>query len=498
MLKKGVWVAMKTELVSQEKNVVKIKAEVEAERFENAVKDVVKEISQKANIKGFRKGKVPRNVIELYFGKESLYREALENLIPEVVEEIKEEYELELVAEPKVKVQGEPKEGSPVVLEIEYEVMPEVDLPDLEQVEVPMLKPVVTDEMVEKVINDLRERNAEYADLEEDRPIKEDDIVLVKAVAQVQRDEGDDSERFEFEGKEMEDTIDLSANYLDENIKKDLIGQTVGRTVTSTVTHPDDGSELAGKQITYTMEIRGLKKKVLPELDEEFLKKVGAEGKTLEEFKAQIREQLQRNLEARAKSDAINLALQQIASMAKVEVPDRMVERELHSLLHEEEARVKQAYNLTLEEYARQSGIDFEEYKNSLRKQAYRRVLNSLVLEELTKRFEIKVNPDDIKSYVARMANSYNISPEKLSAFIASDQERLYKVSYDIMTEKTLDKILEHIKVKELEKEEYERAVKELLEKLKATSAEEVPQVLSNEARGGNDDASSDSDRTDG
>jgi len=108
------------------------------------------------------------------------------------------------------------------------------------------------------------------------------------------------------------------------------------------------------------------------------------------------------------------------------------------------------------------------------------------------------VNPDDIKSYVARMANSYNISPEKLSAFIASDQERLYKVSYDIMTEKTLDKILEHIKVKELEKEEYERAVKELLEKLKATSAEEVPQVLSNEARGGNDDASSDSDRTDG
>ena len=146
---------------------------------------------------------MPRNVIELYFGRESIYREALENLIPEVVTQIKEEYGLELIAEPRVKLEGEVKEGSPVLLEIEYEVAPEIELPDLSQIEVPKLKPIVTDEMVEQVIKDLRERNAEHVDVEEERPIEENDIVVVNATAQVEREEGDDIEKFDFEGKEV-------------------------------------------------------------------------------------------------------------------------------------------------------------------------------------------------------------------------------------------------------------------------------------------------------
>ena len=496
-------VAMKSELISQEKNIVKIKVEVEPERFEETVKDVIKEISQKANIKGFRKGRVPRNVIELYFGRESIYREALENLIPEVVTQIKEEYGLELIAEPRVKLEGEVKEGSPVLLEIEYEVAPEIELPDLSQIEVPKLKPIVTDEMVEQVIKDLRERNAEHVDVEEERPIEENDIVVVNATAQVEREEGDDIEKFDFEGKEVEDTIDLTADYLDENVKKDLVGQSAGSTITTTITHPDDGSKLAGKRITYTMEVKGIKKKILPELDEEFLKKVGADGKDLDEFKTHIKEQLQDVLENRAKNEAINLALQQIVNQTKIDVPERLVDREFQSLLYEEEQRIKQAYNITLEEYVKQSGIDFEEYKKKVRDQAFRRVLNSLVLEELTKRFEIKVDPGDIRSHVERMATAYNLSAEELSSFIVSDQDRLYKLSYDIMTEKTLDKILDFVNVRELEKKEYEKALKDLLEKMKAASAEqeeteESEQDSGNEARGGNEDVSTDSDRTDG
>ena len=496
-------VTMRSELISQEKNIVKIKVEVEPERFEETVKDVIKEISQKANIKGFRKGRVPRNVIELYFGRESIYREALENLIPEVVTQIKEEYGLELIAEPRVKLEGEVKEGSPVLLEIEYEVVPEIELPDLSQIEVPKLKPIVTDEMVEQVIKDLRERNAEHVDVEEERPIEEDDIVVVNATAQVEREEGDDIEKFDFEGKEVEDTIDLTADYLDENVKKDLVGQSAGSTITTTITHPDDGSKLAGKRITYTMEVKGIKKKILPELDEEFLKKVGADGKDLDEFKTHIKEQLQDVLENRAKNEAINLALQQIVNQTKIDVPERLVDREFQSLLYEEEQRIKQAYNITLEEYVKQSGIDFEEYKKKVRDQAFRRVLNSLVLEELTKRFEIKVDPGDIRSHVERMATAYNLSAEELSSFIVSDQDRLYKLSYDIMTEKTLDKILDFVNVRELEKEEYEKALKDLLEKMKAASAEqeeteESEQDSGNEARGGNEDVSTDSDRTDG
>ncbi|MGB3995068.1 MAG: trigger factor [Acetomicrobium sp.] len=496
-------VTMRSELISQEKNIVKIKVEVEPERFEETVKDVIKEISQKANIKGFRKGRVPRNVIELYFGRESIYREALENLIPEVVTQIKEEYGLELIAEPRVKLEGEVKEGSPVLLEIEYEVVPEIELPDLSQIEVPKLKPIVTDEMVEQVIKDLRERNAEHVDVEEERPIEENDIVVVNATAQVEREEGDDIEKFDFEGKEVEDTIDLTADYLDENVKKDLVGQSAGSTITTTITHPDDGSKLAGKRITYTMEVKGIKKKILPELDEEFLKKVGADGKDLDEFKTHIKEQLQDVLENRAKNEAINLALQQIVNQTKIDVPERLVDREFQSLLYEEEQRIKQAYNITLEEYVKQSGIDFEEYKKKVRDQAFRRVLNSLVLEELTKRFEIKVDPGDIRSHVERMATAYNLSAEELSSFIVSDQDRLYKLSYDIMTEKTLDKILDFVNVRELEKEEYEKALKDLLEKMKAASAEqeeteESEQDSGNEARGGNEDVSTDSDRTDG
>lgn len=504
-------VAMRSELISQEKNIVRIKAEIEAERFEKAVQDVVKEISHKANIKGFRKGRVPRNVIELYFGRERLYREALENLIPEVIEQIRDEYELELVAEPKIKSIGELKEGEPLVLEIEYEVMPEIELPDLNQIEVPKLKATVTDEMVDEVINDLRERNAEYVEVNEDRPIDEGDTVVVNAIAEVEREENDDAEKFDFEGKEMEDMIDLSVPYLDENVKIDLIGQNVGNTVTTTVTHPEDGSNLSGKRIKYSMEIKGIKKKVLPELDEEFLKKVGAEDKSLEEFRAEIKEQLIKNLENRSKNEAINLALQQIVNQAKIEVPESMVEREFHSLLHEEEEKMRQAGEMTFEEYVKQSGMDLDEYKNRLREKAYKRVMNSLVLEELTKRFEIKVNPEDIKAYVERMAGTYNISAEKLSSFIASDQDRLYRLSYDIMAEKTLGKILDHVKVKELEREEYEEALKVIMnnqgkvqaiqEEMQEKVEEEPEKALQddgNDARGGHEDVGTDSNRTDG
>ena len=122
--------------------------------------------------------------------------------------------------------------------------------------------------MVEQVIKDLGERNAEHVDVEEET-YWEDDIVVVNATAQVEREEGDDIEKFDFEGKEVEDTIDLTADYLDENVK-DLVGQSVGSTITTTITHPDDGSKLAGKRITYTMEVKGIKKRSFPNLTRNF------------------------------------------------------------------------------------------------------------------------------------------------------------------------------------------------------------------------------------
>ena len=170
---------MKTEVVSQEKNIIVIKAEFEAEQVNKAIDSTIKDLSKKANIKGFRKGHVPRKTIELYFGMKGICAEALEKMVPEAIDKMIEEYELSLIAEPKLEP-GELIENEPFTLQVTFEVTPEVTLPDLETIEAEKTLYKATEEMRDENIARRLESRSELVPTYEERELTKDDYVSVK------------------------------------------------------------------------------------------------------------------------------------------------------------------------------------------------------------------------------------------------------------------------------------------------------------------------------
>ena len=167
---------MKSEILSQDRNILVIKSEVEADSFAKAVSDAARDLSRKANLKGFRKGHVPRKTLELFFGKETLYQEALERLLPRVVDELLQEYDLVLIDEPKIQM-GTVEEGKPLDVEFTFEVRPEVTLPNPESLTATRPLHTVDEDLVDQQIQKVLEMNATLLPLEEQRTITPEDIV---------------------------------------------------------------------------------------------------------------------------------------------------------------------------------------------------------------------------------------------------------------------------------------------------------------------------------
>ena len=227
---------MKTEILSQEKNLVEAKAQFTAEEVTKAVESTYKKISKQANIKGFRKGKIPRRTLELYFPKESVYAETIENLIPDAIDKMIEEYELKLITEPEVKP-GEIKDGEDFEVTVKFEVTPQFDLPDLEEIEVEKTVYETTDEMVEEQVKRIVESRAEVVPTYEDRPLTKDDYASVKYDTFVYYEDG--SEKKAEEGQKTE--IFLGADTMRPEVVEAIVGKVPGDSVS--IELPIEGEE---------------------------------------------------------------------------------------------------------------------------------------------------------------------------------------------------------------------------------------------------------------
>ena len=179
---------MRSELVSQEKNFVTIKVELEVTEFQKSINMTVRELTQKINVPGFRKGKVPRNILEMRVGKEGILIEALESIMPDTIDQIVKDYELDLIDQPEMEIE-KLEEGKDVLLTLTFEVAPEVKLPELETIEIEKLKVNVTDEMVDEAIKNMQKQNAEHEKV--DRAVEDDDVVEIEYVTNVLDEEGE-------------------------------------------------------------------------------------------------------------------------------------------------------------------------------------------------------------------------------------------------------------------------------------------------------------------
>lgn len=450
---------LKTEILSQEKNIVEAKAQFTAEEVTKAVENTYKKISKQANIKGFRKGKVPRKTLELYFPKEAVFAETIENLVPDAVDKMIEEYELKLIAEPEVKP-GEVKDGEDFEVTVKFEVTPQFDLPDLAEIEAEKTIYETTDQMVEDKVKRIVESRAEMAPTYEDRPLTKDDYVSVKYDTFIYYEDG--SEKKAEEGQKTE--IFLGADTIRPEIVEAVVGKVPGDTVS--VELPIEGEEAKKDHAVksrYEIEILGIMKKTVPELSDELVVEITqSKHKTIEEFKAEVRKQLEAAAEYQSKENLKDAVVNKIAGMVEVEVPQRLVDRQKDSIKKQQSERIKRENNMTMDEFFGKSGMSKEGYETELDTAARNIVKRALVLEAVADANGIEWTPEELTQEITSIARMSGIDPQKLQNYIYEDRDRMFEIAERIRNRKTVDYLVTVAKVTEVpEKKAEEKIEKE-------------------------------------
>ena len=447
---------MKTEILSQEKNLVEAKAQFTAEEVTKAVESTYKKISKQANIKGFRKGKIPRRTLELYFPKESVYAETIENLIPDAIDKMIEEYELKLITEPEVKP-GEIKDGEDFEVTVKFEVTPQFDLPDLEEIEVEKTVYETTDEMVEEQVKRSVESRAEVVPTYEDRPLTKDDYASVKYDTFVYYEDG--SEKKAEEGQKTE--IFLGADTMRPEVVEAIVGKVPGDSVS--IELPIEGEEAKKDHAVksrYEIEILGIMKKTAPELTDELVAEITqSKHKTVDDFKEEIRKQLQTAAENQSKENLKDTIVNKISGLVEVEIPQTLVDRQKDSIKKQQAERIKRENNMTMDDFFEKSGMSKEGYDTEIETAARNIVKRALVLEAVAEANDIEWTPDELTQEIASIARMSGIDPKKLQDYVYGDRDRLFEMAEKIRNRKTLDYLVTAVKVTEVPEKKAEETV---------------------------------------
>ena len=367
--------------------------DIDPERVESSLNDAYKRLAPRARVPGFRPGKAPRALVERHYGRETLLHEALDKLVPTVVSEAIEQEKLDIVDRPDLEIAS----LDPVVVKATVPVRPTVELGDYRSIRVEQ-EPVAVDQaQVDESLQALRERYATVEPVE--RPIEEGDVIRadVRAVA---------------DGEELVNEEDAELRVTDQGLAslpglhEKLIGLAAGEPQTIEVTRPEDAEhELAGKTITYTLTVKDVKARVLPELDDEFAKEVGEGFPTLQALRERVESDIRARLEAEAQNKLEEEALTKLVEQATVEYPPQLVEREVERLMVDQGAPGDRR---SFEQLLRRAGLDEEQVRGQFRPNADERVRRSLVHSRLRELEGLEVTKDDVEAKLNRMAEGPN------------------------------------------------------------------------------------------
>jgi trigger factor len=429
---------MKATLGKKEGNVVEFTIEIPEADFEKAVQKSYLKNRGKFNIPGFRKGKVPRKIIEMNYGVEMFYEDAINIVLPEAYNNAIEELNLHPVDQPNVDIE-ELEKGKPVLVKIDVVVKPEVELGEYKGIEVEKIEYNVTEEIVEDELKSVQEMNARITDAG-DRAVKQGDVLTIDFAGFI------DDEAFEggtAEGHELE----IGSNQFIPGFEDQLVGKNKGEEVDVVVTFPEEYHEesLKGKEATFKVTIHEIKEKELPELDDEFAKDV-SEFDTLEEYKNSIREKLEEEYSSKEKAENENNVIDAVIDASKVDIPEAMIESQLQTEVGEFDYKMR-SQGLNLEQYLQITGSTEESLKDQLRPMAEKRVRGDLVLEAIAEKENIEVKEEDIDSKLEEMAETYK--QENKEKFIKDMKKGdLSFLETAIKNQKVIDLLIENVKFK--------------------------------------------------
>lgn len=421
-------------------NEVKLEITVEAEKFENAMKKVYFQNAKYFNIPGFRKGKAPMNIVEKYYGAQIFYEDAFNEVATEAYEEALTENKIDVVSRPEVDI-AQMEKGKDLIFTAVVQTKPEVKLGKYKGIEIQKIEYKVDKKDVDHELEHMQEHNSRLVTVD-DRPLENGDTATIDFEGFV---DGVAFEGGKAEGHELE----IGSGTFIPGFEEQLIGMELENEKEIKVTFPKEyfSKDLAGKDATFKVKLHDIKKKELPELDDEFAKDV-SEFDTLEELKKSIKEKLTKNKEQREKYETEEAVLKAVCEDSKLDIPSGMIELEIDNMLKDFEQRLSYQ-GLNLEQYLKMIGKTEEEMRKEYEPQAIEAIKSRLVLEAIMKAEKIEASEEEIKAKMEEMAKSYGKDVEELSK---NENLKNYLVE-GIKSEKALEFIVNNAKVTEKKKE---------------------------------------------
>ena len=444
---------MSVQVEKLEKNMAKLTVEVPAEEVEKALQAAYMKEKNKISIPGFRKGKVPRAMIEKMYGAAVFYEEAANILIQDNYAAAMEESKEDIVSRPTIDI-VQIESGKPFIFTAEVAVRPEVTLGKYKGVQVTKIDTTVTDEEVEAALEKEQQKNSRTVTVT-DRPVANGDTAVIDFEGFV------DGVAFEG-GKGENHPLEIGSHSFIDTFEDQLVGHNSGDEVEVNVTFPEkyQAADLAGKPAVFKVKINEIKAKELPELNDEFASEV-SEFDTLAEYKEDLRKHLEVEKENEAKRTKEDEAIKKIIDKSTMEIPEAMIETQCENMINEFAQRIAQS-GLSMEQYMQFSGMTIDGLKEQVRPEAETRIKSSLVLEQIAKEENIEVSEDEINAEVEKMAAQYGMEADKLKEYLGDAEKE--SIKRDLSVTKAVDLIMENVKERAKAKTKKEKEAEEATE----------------------------------
>ena len=396
---------MSVKVEKLEHNMAKLTIEVPTEELEKAVEKVYQSQKKNISIPGFRKGKVPRAMVEKMYGAEVFYQDAANEIIPDAYEAALKEVEEEIASMPEVDV-VQMKKGEPFIFTAEVALKPEVKLGQYKGVEVDKIDVTVSDEEVEAEIEKEREKNARTVEVT-DRAVKDGDTVSLDFEGFV------DGAAFEG-GKGENYPLTIGSGAFIPGFEEQLVGTEIGADVEVNVTFPEDyqADNLAGKAAVFKCKVNEIKEKQLPEVDDEFASEVSAFD-TLEAYKADLKQNLEDKKFKEAKSAKTDAVIDAIIASSEMDIPEAMIKTEQRQMLNDF-ARRMQMQGLSMEQYFQFTGTTADMLMEQSKPQAEQRIKTSLVIDAIVAAENIEATEEEFAEELKTMAEVYQMEEDKI------------------------------------------------------------------------------------
>lgn len=409
---------MSLQVEKMEKNMAKLTIEVSADDLEKALQSAYNRQKSKISIPGFRKGKVPRQMVEKMYGAEIFYDDAANALLPKAYSEAYDECGLDIVSQPKIDI-VQIEKGKPFIFTAEVATKPEVTLGEYKGLKVDKVSNRVTQKEIDAKLQEEAEKNARTITVE-DRPVQDGDEVILDFEGFV------DGEAFEG-GKGENYPLTIGSGSFIPGFEEQLIGVESGKETEVNVTFPEDyhAEDLKGKAAVFKCTIHEIKAKELPEIDDEFAAEV-SEFDTLDEYKADIKAKIKEQKEKEGKSKQEDQAVEQAIANASMEIPDAMIDTQARQMLDDFSQRMAQQ-GLTIEQYYQFTGSSAEKMMEDLKPQAVKRIQTRLVLEAIAKAENIEISDEKLDEEIAKMAEAYKMEADKLKEYMGEAEKKQMK-----------------------------------------------------------------------